>query len=121
MIRSTLKMERFLNKRKNPYSKAIWGGIAHRTVIIFIFPPLYGEGYGISNQLMAGNYESLFNNSLFFAIQRQCIIPVLGFTLAMILVKVFAAARSPSDREETGESLVRHCLQDRCLGFSFPI
>jgi CIC family chloride channel protein len=90
MIRSTLKMEGFLNKRKNPYSKAIWGGIA-MGLIIFIFPPLYGEGYGISNQLMAGNYESLFNNSLFFEYKDSALF-VLGFTLAMILVKVFAAA-----------------------------
>lgn len=90
MIRSTLKMEGFLNKRKNPYSKAIWGGVA-LGLIIFIFPPLYGEGYGISNDLMAGNYESLFHNSLFFN-YKDSVLFVLGFTLAMILVKVFAAS-----------------------------
>jgi CIC family chloride channel protein len=90
MIRSTLKMEGFLHKRKNPYSKAIWGGIA-LGVLIFIFPPLYGEGYGISNDLMAGQYDSLFHNSLFFK-HKDSTLFVLGFTLAMILVKVFAAS-----------------------------
>jgi CIC family chloride channel protein len=90
MIRSTLKMESFLHKRKNPYSKAIWGGIA-LGVLIFLFPPLYGEGYGITNKLMNGNYESLFNNSLFFNYKDNTWF-VLGFTAVIILVKVFAGA-----------------------------
>ncbi len=90
MIRSTLKMESFLNKRKNPYSKAIWGGIA-LGVLIFLFPPLYGEGYGVTNKLMSGNFESLFNNSLFFNYKDNTWF-VLGFTAVIILVKVFAGA-----------------------------
>lgn len=90
MIRSTLGMESFLNKRKNPYTKAIAGGIA-LGILIFIFPPLYGEGYGITNKLMAGDYKSLLNNSLFFAYQDSTLF-LLGFTAVMILVKVFAAS-----------------------------
>jgi chloride channel protein, CIC family len=90
MIRSTLKMEGFLNKQKNPYTKAIGGGVA-LGVLIFLFPPLYGEGYGITNQLMSGNYESLFNNSLFFD-NKESTWFVLVFTAILILVKVFAAA-----------------------------
>lgn len=90
MIRTTLKTESFLNKRKNPYTKAIAGGIA-LGVLIFIFPPLYGEGYGITNKLMAGDYASLFNNSLFFRYQENTWF-VLGFTAVLILVKVIAAS-----------------------------
>jgi CIC family chloride channel protein len=90
MIRTTLGMESFLNKRKNPYTKAVAGGIA-LGVLIFIFPPLYGEGYGITNKLMAGDYKSLFNNSLFFKYQDSTLF-LLGFTAVMILVKVFAAS-----------------------------
>lgn len=90
MMRSTLGMESFLNKRKNPYTKAIAGGIA-LGVLIFLFPPLYGEGYGITNKLMAGDYKSLFNNSLFFKYQDNTIF-LLAFTAVMILVKVFAAS-----------------------------
>lgn len=90
MIRTTLGIESFLNKRKNPYTKAVAGGIA-LGVLIFIFPPLYGEGYGITNKLMAGDYKSLFNNSLFFKYQDSTLF-LLGFTAVMILVKVFAAS-----------------------------
>jgi CIC family chloride channel protein len=90
MIRSTLGMESFLNKRKNPYTKAIAGGIA-LGVLIFVFPPLYGEGYGITNKLMAGEYKTLLNNSLFFTYQDSTLF-LLGFTAVMILVKVFAAS-----------------------------
>jgi CIC family chloride channel protein len=90
MMRNTLWMEGYLNKRKNPYTKAIWGGLA-LGILIFIFPPLYGEGYSITNQLMSGNYDSLFNNSLFFSYKDNTWF-VLGFTAALILIKVFAAA-----------------------------
>jgi chloride channel protein, CIC family len=90
MIRTTLKTESYLNKRTNHFSKAVLGGIA-LGVLIFIFPPLYGEGYGVTNKLMAGDYESLFNNSLFFAYKESTWF-VLGFTAALILVKVVAAS-----------------------------
>jgi CIC family chloride channel protein len=90
MMRYTLRTESYLNKRKNPYTKAIAGGIV-LGVLIFIFPPLYGEGYGITNELMSGNYTSLFNNSLFFNHKDNTWF-VLGFTAALILIKVFAAA-----------------------------
>ena len=35
-------------------------------VLIFIFPPLYGEGYEGMTALMHGKVSDLFNNSLFF-------------------------------------------------------
>jgi CIC family chloride channel protein len=90
MMRNTIWMESYLNKRKKPYAKAILGGIT-LGVLIFIFPPLYGEGYGITNQLMSGNYDSLFHNSLFYDYKENTWF-VLGFTAALILVKVFAAS-----------------------------
>jgi CIC family chloride channel protein len=90
MIRTSIKTEGFLNKRKNPYSKAIAGGIA-LGVIIFVFPPLYGEGYGSINKLMAGEFSSLFNNSLFFDYKDNTWF-VLGFTAALVLVKVVATS-----------------------------
>lgn len=40
---------------------------------------------------MGGHFDSLFNNSLFFKYKESTLF-VLGFTLAMILVKVFAAS-----------------------------
>ena len=39
------KIEGFYRKIKNPYSKLAVGGPV-LSLLIFIFPPLYGEGYG---------------------------------------------------------------------------
>ncbi len=90
MIRTSLKTESFLNKYKKPYAKAIAGGIT-LGVLIFVFPPLYGEGYGLVNKLMAGEFGNLFNNSLFFDYKENTWF-VLGFTAALILFKVIATS-----------------------------
>ncbi len=90
MIRTSLKTEGYFHKHKNPYAKAIAGGIA-LGVLIFVFPPLYGEGYGLVNKLMAGEFGNLFNNSLFFDYKDNTWF-VLGFTAAIILLKVVATS-----------------------------
>jgi chloride channel protein, CIC family len=90
MIRTALKTEGFFNKMTKPFQKAIIGGIA-LGVLIFLFPPLYGEGYQITNMLMAGKYESLFSKSLFFDYQHTAWF-VLAYAAIMVLIKVVAAS-----------------------------
>src|SRR5699024_3715263 len=48
------------------YKKWIAGALV-LGVLIFIFPPLYGEGYEGFSSLMNGNAQELFDNSLFYA------------------------------------------------------
>lgn len=90
MIKTSLGIEHFLNKRKQPYHKAIIGGIV-LGLMLFLFPPLYGEGYGIINQLMDGSYESLFDRSLFYAYKDNQWFLIV-FALAIILLKVVASS-----------------------------
>jgi CIC family chloride channel protein len=52
-------------KINNFYVKVLVGGTA-LGVLIFLFPPLYGEGYSAITALLNGNYESLFSQSLIF-------------------------------------------------------
>ena len=47
------------------WKKWLWGGVI-LGVLIFIFPPLYGEGYEGFTALMHGKTETLFDNSLFY-------------------------------------------------------
>ena len=72
------------------YKKWIFGGLS-LGVLIFLFPPLYGEGYDSFTQLMHGNMEVLFNNSLLYNYSH---IPwvVIGFLVATMLLKVIAMA-----------------------------
>lgn len=60
-------------------------------VLIFIFPPLYGEGYEGLTALMHGNVEALFDNSLFFKFRSIEWIAIIYVT-AIMFFKVIAMA-----------------------------
>lgn len=60
-------------------------------VLIFMFPPLYGEGYEGFTALMHGNEESLFNNSLFYRF-RSIDWVVIAFIIATMFIKVITMA-----------------------------
>ncbi|MCU0443150.1 MAG: chloride channel protein [Bacteroidia bacterium] len=90
MIRTTLKVEGLFSRTQNPYFKGIIGGIG-LGVLIFIFPPLYGEGYEISAQLMQGSFTAWFDNSLFYNLQHHTWF-VLLFGVLLVLVKVIASS-----------------------------
>jgi len=58
-------------------------------VIIFLFPPLYGEGYEVVNQELRGEYLHLFENT-FFEGWGQSFVLVVIYMLAIIFIKVIA-------------------------------
>lgn len=60
-------------------------------VLIFIFPPLYGEGYEGMTALMHGQVAELFNNSLFFKFSNIEWLAILYVT-AIMFFKVIAMA-----------------------------
>jgi CIC family chloride channel protein len=90
MIRTSLRIEHVFNQRKQPYHKAIIGGLTIG-LLLFIFPPLYGEGYGIINKLMAGEYASLLDRSLFYQYNKNSLF-IIAFAVAIILFKVVASS-----------------------------
>lgn len=75
-------------KIKKMHNKWIAGGIVIG-VLIFVFPPLYGEGYETLSDLMHGNVEALFNNSLFFQYRHIGWVVAL-YLLATLFFKVVA-------------------------------
>lgn len=81
--------ERF-SKMKAQYVKWIWGG-SILGILIFIFPPLYGEGYEAFTDLMHGRIDNLFNNSLFYKYKDITWIIAL-YLLAILFLKVVAMA-----------------------------
>ncbi len=74
----------------NQYRKWLLGG-AILGILIFIFPPLYGEGYEGFMSLMQGNPGELFNNSLFYKF-REIDWVVILFVIATMFFKVIAMA-----------------------------
>ena len=77
-------------RSKNVYRKAIAGGLI-LGVLIFFFPPLYGEGYETINYLVEGRPGNVLSNSLFYSYQNNIYV-ILLFLLAVVLLKVFATS-----------------------------
>ncbi|MFI3283268.1 MAG: chloride channel protein [Rikenellaceae bacterium] len=75
-------------KIENQYVKWGIGGIVIG-LLIYIFPPLYGEGYEAITALMHGQPMELFNNSLFFKFREVEWILII-YLLATMFFKVIA-------------------------------
>jgi len=90
VTRSAIKVEVLFASKKKPYLKAIIGGVV-LGIMIFILPPLYGEGYYSIENLLGGHYEKLLNNSIFtwFAGNQWFII---FFAVIIVLVKMAATS-----------------------------
>ena len=86
-----LKIEGFANKFKNKtFNKAITGGIL-LGIIIFLFPPLFGEGYTDILQLARGDATNLLHNSPFYNFRSNEWF-VLFFIGAISIIKVVATS-----------------------------
>ncbi len=72
------------------YKKWIAGGVI-LGVLIFVFPPLYGEGYEGFTSLMHDRAYELFDNSLFYRF-RDIDWVVILFVVATMFFKVIAMA-----------------------------
>ncbi len=66
-------------------------GGAMLSLLIFVLPPLYGEGYGAINNLLSGNAAALFDGSLFYN-YRHSVPMVLAMLGGLVLLKVFATS-----------------------------
>jgi chloride channel protein, CIC family len=89
MITINTHIERIFKLSKSIYKKVIVGGLI-LGALIFIFPPLFGEGYKSVSQLLKGNYSVLLENSLFYGLQNQWFI--LFYIALIIFLKIMASA-----------------------------
>ena len=72
------------------WRKWIYAGIT-LGVLIFIFPPLYGEGHDSFGALMTGNTTTLFNHTLFHSWSSTDWFLII-YLIAVMLFKVIAMA-----------------------------
>lgn len=84
------KVQKFFGNMRKQSTRWIVGGVAIG-LLIFLFPPLYGEGYESFIDLMHGQVEPLFNNSLFYQYRDIPWVVVL-FLLGTLFLKVVAMA-----------------------------
>lgn len=83
-------MEDVFRKFKNPWIRTAVG-CAVLSALVFFFPPLYGEGYGAINALLAGDTSSIVNGSIFYG-DRESVAFLAVFIGLIILTKAFATS-----------------------------
>ena len=90
-LRCTDRVESWFSKRNSWVTKWIVGGLV-LGVMIFLFPPLYGEGYWALSELLNGsNDDALFANSVFNMFRDNAWV-ALAILLVLILLKPIATA-----------------------------
>lgn len=84
-------IEDIFRRYSNPYVKFVIGGIM-LSILIFLFPPLYGEGYDTISLLLNGetaaDWNTVMNNSFFYGHANLLVV----YLVLIILFKVFASS-----------------------------
>lgn len=88
--RSLFRTEKLIKQISNGWPRILCGGIILGT-LIFILPPIYGEGYTTLQSLIDGKPHELLNNSMFFSENKNPYF-LMGFLLFIIFIKPIASA-----------------------------
>ena len=84
------RMETMFSKIKNRPLKIAFGGTL-LALLIFLFPPLFGEGYDSINNLLDGDPSSIVNGTLLY-FGRDSVWLIAGYIGLIVLTKVFATS-----------------------------
>ena len=89
--RTMNRIEGIFRRYSNPYIKLLIGG-AMLSILIFLFPSLYGEGYDVIHMLLNGtsavDWDKVMDNSIFYGYGNL----LLVYLSLVILFKVFATS-----------------------------
>lgn len=83
-------MEGVFRKIGNRWIKICIGG-SMLALLIFLFPPLYGEGYGAINTLLKGDTSAIVDGSVFY-IDRDSVWFIALYIALIVLMKAFATS-----------------------------
>lgn len=91
---------RWLGKLKNPWVKNIVAGLSIG-IMLFLFPSLYGEGYGIVGALLNGSWQHIVEGGIMTSVSNLPLMLLLG-ALGLMLLKCFATAATNDGGGVTG-------------------
>jgi CIC family chloride channel protein len=128
-VRSTSKLEMLFKKINHFWIKILVGGIS-LGLLIFLFPPLYGEGYDTISSLLNGKISDIFSQSFFKNLENNPWILIV-FVGCIMFVKSIASALTMSSGGIGGlfaPSLFVGCLTGflvayilKMMGFNIPL
>ncbi|MDN4166785.1 chloride channel protein [Cytophagales bacterium LB-30] len=116
--RATYWVEGKIGGIKKTYKRILIGGLL-LGLIIFVLPPIYGEGYESIKALLSNNGSGFLNRSLFFSSGGSPYI-LLFFALAVFIAKPIASALTISSGG-SGGVFAPSLFSGGVIGFCFAI
>lgn len=92
---------RFLGRFSSPWTKNLCGGLI-LALLVFLFPALYGEGYGVIGKMIHGDISGILADSL-FAADGSDATALLFISGGIILAKCFATSATNSGGGVSGD------------------
>ncbi len=86
--KASLVIEKKFREMQGIYGKVLLGGLI-LGVLIFILPPLFGEGYDVLQMLMTGNAKDLTQHSFFYPFRNNEMV-LIAFFVCVMIFKVIA-------------------------------
>jgi CIC family chloride channel protein len=80
----------FFRKIDNPYKRLLIGGVV-LGIVVYLIPPLFGEGYETINSILKGNVNSVISNNV-FNYNSNNILVIMLFLVGIILFKIVATS-----------------------------
>lgn len=95
------KISQMLNSLRNPWVRNTAGG-GILALLVFCFPALYGEGYGVIGKVINGDFNAILADSMFAGMGggSEMLMLVAGATL---MVKCFATSATNSGGGVSGD------------------
>ncbi len=83
-------MENMFRRIKSPWRRYGTGALI-LSGLVFLFPPLYGEGYGAIISLLSGDTSAILNSSIFYS-DRDSVLFIILFVASITVTKAFATS-----------------------------
>jgi CIC family chloride channel protein len=84
------RIQKLFDSLKSPIKKLIVGGTGIG-LLVYLIPPLYGEGFDVINNLIVGNPQKALENNI-FGLDLSNIWNVILLLVALMLFKIVASA-----------------------------
>lgn len=92
-IRIIWDIEKRFKRMRSPYNKWILGTLVLGG-LIYVFPPLFGEGYDVLQALLDGRSEYIFHNSPLYEFQNNYWLLIVSLILIIALKAIATAVTS---------------------------
>lgn len=87
-VRANRFIETKVSRIEKPFGRLLLSGIIV-SFLIFLLPPLYGEGYDMLIDILNGRGDNLFNGSFFYTLKENTYLFLL-FVVLVLIFKVIA-------------------------------